>query len=104
MKAALIDTAKPSHYTAEEPASGLMPSSGRTNLKLQIGDIVALNEMFVDRHSGYANSMPFARGKVTAMHHLDKVILADIEWDRPGLPKRINVKNLTTEKGIASGE
>jgi hypothetical protein len=26
------------------------------------------------------------------------LILADIEWDKSGLPKRVNVKNLTTKK------
>jgi hypothetical protein len=40
--------------------------------------------------------MPSAQGKVKAVHRLDKgIILADIEWNQPGLPKRVDVKNLT---------
>lgn len=78
-----------------------MPHSGNTHHTFQIGDIVALSETFVERHSRYANSMSIARGKVTAIHYLDKVTLADIQWDKPGLPKRVNVKNLTTEKAAA---
>jgi hypothetical protein len=33
-----------------------------------------------------------------------EVRLAEIAWDRDGLPERVNVKNLTTAKGIALGE
>jgi hypothetical protein len=42
-----------------------------------------------------------AQGRVTAIRHLDYVTLADVEWDRPGLPKRIMLKNLTTAKATA---
>lgn len=80
-----------------------MPTSDTTILELQIGDIVALRETYVDRHSWYAKAMPLARGKVTAIHRLDRVTFADIEWDRPGLPKRINVKYLRIENAVVLG-
>ena len=79
-----------------------MPPSQTISLKVMIGDSVAFQEAFVARQT-YPNAMSLARGKVAAIHHLDRVILADIEWDRPGLPKRINVKNLRIEKAIPSG-
>jgi hypothetical protein len=69
--------------------------------KLQVGDIVALSKAFIERQSWYAKSMPRPRGEVTAVLYVDKVILADVEWDKPGIPKRINVKNLTTAKALA---
>jgi hypothetical protein len=38
---------------------------------------------------------PSAQGKVKALHRLDSgIILADIAWNKPGLPMRVNVKNL----------
>jgi hypothetical protein len=41
---------------------------------------------------------------VKLLHHLDEgIILADIEWNKPGLPKRVNVKNLTKTEAAALG-
>jgi hypothetical protein len=63
---------------------------------IQVGDTVAFTPSFLDRHSTqYHSEMPIARGKVTALNTLlSGVILADIAWDKPGLSKRVNVKNL----------
>ena len=67
-----------------------------------VGDNVAYSERFLDRQNHYPSNMPLAQGEVTAIHRLDKgVILADIEWDKPGLPKRVNVKHLTRAKAPA---
>ena len=54
--------------------------------------------------STYAPSdLRSARGKVTTLRRLDSgVILADIEWDVHGLPKRVNIKNLTKAKSDGS--
>jgi hypothetical protein len=73
---------------------------GSTHQEFQIGETVAYNENFLDRHDRSAMNMRGARGKVMALHRLDNGnILADIEWDTPRLPKRINVKNLV---GVAT--
>jgi hypothetical protein len=62
---------------------------------IQVGDTVVYTKSFVARHSQYPSEMAVACGKVNALHCLDKgIILADIEWDKPGLPKRANVKHL----------
>lgn len=62
---------------------------------ITIGDPVAYTDTYLDRHSRFHPDMRSARGKVTALHRLDAgEILADIEWDKPYLPKRVNVKNL----------
>lgn len=63
---------------------------------IDVGDTVAYTRNFLDRHSQYRSDMPIARGKVRALYQLKSgVTLADIEWNKPGLPKRVNVRNLT---------
>ena len=71
-----------------------MRDIGSTSQEFLVGETVAISETFVDRNRHYASNMPGARGKVTALHYLDKITLADIEWDRPGLAKRVNIKYL----------
>lgn len=50
--------------------------------------------------------MPHARGTITGLVPLgkgpDATILADITWDRPGIPPRVNVGNLTLVSRIAA--
>jgi hypothetical protein len=69
-----------------------------------VGDNVAYSECFLARQNHYPSDMPSAQGKVKAIHRLESgVILADIEWDKPGVPKRVNVKHLTRTKAPAIG-
>ena len=64
--------------------------------EIRVGDTVAYSDKFLDRQHLRPSGLPSARGKVTALRRLDSgVILADIEWDKHGLPKRVNIKNLT---------
>ncbi|APW58626.1 hypothetical protein [Paludisphaera borealis] len=72
---------------------------------IQVGDTVAYSKAFLQSTGQYTGDVPHARGKVTALQTLGKdVTLAEIEWDKPDLPGRVNVKNLTTARGIALGE
>jgi hypothetical protein len=60
------------------------------------GDTVAYTEAFIDRNSRYPNDLKAAQGRVKALHNLESgIILADVDWNKPGLPKRVNLKNLT---------
>ena len=60
---------------------------------IQVGDTVAYSGTFVDRQHLCPRDLPSARGKVTALRRLDSgVILADIEWDIHGMPKRVNIR------------
>jgi len=69
---------------------------------ITIGDTVAYTSSFIDRHSRYPNGVQSAEGKVSALHSLKNgAILADIVWNTPGLPKRVNVKNLTKTSDTA---
>jgi hypothetical protein len=73
--------------------------------QINVGDTVAYSERFLDRHSHYFSAMPSAQGTVNALHCLDGgIILADIEWNKPGLPKRVNVNNLTRAQAPPSGD
>jgi hypothetical protein len=42
--------------------------------------------------------MPSAQGTIKALHYLKNLTLADIEWNKPGLLKRVNINNLRTVK------
>ena len=72
---------------------------------IQVGDIVGYSKAFLQSTGQYTGDVPFARGKVTALHLLGtETILAEIEWDKPDLPSRVNVKNLVTARQIMLGE
>jgi hypothetical protein len=62
---------------------------------ITIGDTIAYTSSFLDRQNVGVASAVSAQGKVVALHRLESgILLADIEWDKRGLPKRVNVKNL----------
>ena len=87
-----------------------MPQSQRSRTAetppaIQVGDTIAYTQKFLERHSQYRSDMAAAQGQVKALHRLESgTILADIEWDKPGLPKRVNVKNVTPKKGTATDD
>lgn len=73
-----------------------MSNRSTVALAIQVGDTVVYSDAFIDRHSGYPNDLKWAEGRVRALHNLKGgIVLADIDWNKPGLPKRVNVKNLT---------
>ena len=77
---------------------------GRTQ-PIKAGDVVGYSKPFLQSTGQYTGDVPFARGKVTALLSFDgDVTLAEIDWDKPGLPPRVNIKNLSTIKQIQLGE
>jgi hypothetical protein len=81
--------------------------SGKSSVahRIQVGDSVAYSQTFLDRQNRTPANMPSAQGKVKALHRLQSgIILADIEWNKPGLPKRVNIKNLTKTEADAIAE
>jgi hypothetical protein len=73
--------------------------------RIGVGDTVAYAQAFLDRHSQSSKAMPTAQGTVKALHRLQNgTILADIEWNKPRLPKRVNIKNLTKVKASPLAE
>lgn len=73
--------------------------------RIQVGDTVAYTKDFHDRqHVGVASAVS-AQGKLMALHHLESgIVLAEIEWNKPGLPKRVNIKHLTKTEAAALAE
>ena len=73
--------------------------SGKT---IEVGDKVCYSRQFLQSTGQHTGDVPFARGIVTAIMPLGETKLAEIEWDTPDLPKRVNTANLSkvTEKGI----
>ena len=45
--------------------------------------------------SEFSGEIPFARGRVKSLIPLGSLVLAEIEWNTPNLPERVNVKNLS---------
>lgn len=71
---------------------------------IQVGDTVGYSKQFLQSTGQYTGDAPFARGTVTALQTLGTdVVLAEITWDRDGLPPRVNIKNLSTIKQIQLG-
>jgi hypothetical protein len=82
-----------------------VPETGSPSHTIQVDDTVAYSDAFLNRQNRYPSDMPSAQGKVKILHRLDNgIILADIEWNKPGLPKRVNVKNLTKSEAAAFGK
>ena len=68
---------------------------------IQVGDTVAYSAAFLRSIGTYTGDMPRARGTVTALVPVGShVTLAEIDWDLPDLPTRVNVKNLCHVHGI----
>lgn len=65
---------------------------------IRVGDDIAYAKRFLQSISCHIGGMASARGKVTALEPVGDLILACIDWDTPGLPLRVNVKNLSLVK------
>lgn len=70
---------------------------------IHVGDTVCYSRQFLRNTGQQTGDIPFARGKVTSLIKLGETMLAEIEWNQPDVPPRVNVANLSrvTTKGIA---
>jgi hypothetical protein len=76
----------------------------RRSRSIQAGDTVAYSGQFLQSIACHTGDMPRARGKVIALVPVGKeVTLAEIAWDLPDLPGRVNIKNLCQVQSIARG-
>ena len=71
-----------------------MPEQARIPQVIQVDDTVVYTDSFLDRHSRFHIDMQSATGTVKALHHVRTLTFADVEWNKPGLPKRVNIKYL----------
>lgn len=82
-----------------------MKDSEKRTKEFKVGDVVAYCERFINRIGQEFTNVKAARGKVMALITVhEELVMAEIEWDTPYLPKRVDVRNLTTPSGIAIGE
>lgn len=70
--------------------------------KIEVGDRVCYSRTFLQSTGQYTGDSPQGRGVVKALVPRGQTTLAEIEWNIPDLPRRVNVANLSlvTEKGI----
>jgi hypothetical protein len=71
-----------------------MPEQARVSQAIQVDDTVVYADSFLDRHGKFHIDMLSAQGRVKALPHVHYLTFADIKWDKPYLPKRVNVKYL----------
>jgi hypothetical protein len=69
---------------------------------IAVGDRVCYSRAFLQSTGHLTGDVPFARGVVQRLVPLGESTLAEITWDQPDLPARVQVANLSrvTEKGI----
>ncbi len=71
--------------------------------KIKVGDRVAYSAAFLQSTGQYAGDLPHAKGEVKALVPLGETTLAEIQWDTPELPRRVNVANLCQVGGRGYG-
>ncbi len=70
---------------------------------IKVGDVVAYSRPFLRSIGCYTGNLPRARGKVTSLAAIGEVKVAEIAWDLPDVPARVNVKNLVRVHSIECG-
>jgi hypothetical protein len=61
---------------------------------LHVGDRVGYAANFLRSIACFSGELPHARGVIKELEDLGSLVLAVIEWDRPGVPTKVNVNNL----------
>ena len=62
---------------------------------LKPGDKVAYSTRFLQSISAYTGDLPFARGVIRSIDTLSaETQIAEIDWNTPDIPARVNVANL----------
>jgi hypothetical protein len=83
-----IDTPMPRSIHLSEEYTSIMNNSVAAYQGFSVGDRV---EYSPDKQSTHG-----ARGTIVAIHKLsDGTVYADVQWEKPGLSRRMNIKNLT---------
>lgn len=73
--------------------------------RIQVGDTVGYSKQFLQSIGQYTGDAPLARGVVTALHPVSsELTLVEIEWNKPDLPSKVNIKNLSAVRQIQLGE
>ena len=78
-------------------------SWGNKTAGIDVGDTVQYSRTWLRSTSTFTGDFPRAKGKVTAIKDVGDLQIATIDWDKPDLPERVNVMNLSKVKmrGVA---
>jgi hypothetical protein len=70
---------------------------------IEVGDQVRYSRNWLQSTSTFTGDLPRAKGTVTAIKDLGSLKIATIDWDKPDLPERVNVANLSKvkQRGVA---
>ena len=60
----------------------------------KVGDQVQYKAAFLRNIGTYTGDICFTKGEVTEIKDLGSIKLAVIDWDKPDIPKTVNVNNL----------
>ena len=63
--------------------------------KLQLGDRVTYSSRFLKDTGQHTGEIPFARGTITGFTPMGSSQLANIIWDREGIPGKVLINNLS---------
>jgi hypothetical protein len=89
----------------QHPSGGTVNDWHTRTQPIKPGDTVGYSKSFLQSTGQLTGDVPLARGKVIALHPIgQETMLAEIEWDNPDLPNRVNVRNLSTTRQISLGE
>ena len=73
-------------------------------MPIQVDDKVCYSRSWLRSIGQFTGDLPFTRGRVTRLHEVSRgqLVLASVDWDKPDIPKTVNVRNLSkvTDKGI----
>ena len=77
-------------------------SWGNRVKNIQVGDTVRYSRQWLQSTGTFTGDLPRAKGVVTAIKDYGSTKIATIEWDKPEIPERVNVANLSkvTARGI----
>ena len=64
----------------------------------RVGDKIAYSKRCLQSIGCHLGDMASARGHIVAIEPVSDTVLARIDWNTPGLPDRVNVKNLSLVK------
>jgi hypothetical protein len=82
-----------------------MMAPNQRTAAIKVGDHVAYCEQFLDQIGQEFTNVKTARGKVLGLIMVHEgLTMAEIEWDAPYLPNRVDVRNLTKSDHAPSGE
>ncbi len=67
----------------------------------KIGDIVQYSAAWLRNTGQYTGDVPRAKGKIVGIERTPSYTIAEIEWDLPDIPTRVNVANLEKVRGLS---